>query len=879
MNQKPILTLFVSFFLLSVVHAQEIKKDSLSNKSTKPVRSYTTTRLTTAKPIIDGVLNDDCWKTGEWAGDWTQWIPNEGAKPSQPTELKILYDDKNLYVALRAFDNEPSKISRKAGRRDELTGDMVGVVFDSYHDRRTGFEFIVTAAGQKVDDILTNPMVNDLNWNAVWYVKTGLEDSAWVAEFEIPLSQLRYSSDPEQVWGLHAWRWIDRLSEESDWELQTSTGPGILYQFGELQGIQDIPKSQRIEIMPYALGKLKTFEKQPGNPYAENGHTFMGSAGLDAKIGLSSNFTADLTINPDFGQVESDPSVMNLTAFETFYEEKRPFFLEGENIFKFELDDDNVFYTRRIGHAPDYKPELGNDEYLKYPDNTSILSAVKVSGKSAKGLSVGVLQSMTANETALLYSGGNEQEIDVEPLTSYTVGRVQQDFNQGTSTLGGIITSTNRFINSPALDSLNNRNAFTAGMDFLHQWNDQEFYLDAKLIASSINGSTDAISDLQLSSARYYQRPDATHLEYDPMLTQLNGQGGTVKIGKGSKGLWRYSAEVNWKSPGLDLNDIGYMQMADQVKEETEISYFVNHPVSVFRTYTVGIHQQNNWDYALNYLNSGLFLTGSMEFLSKWKVAPSVFFRTESLDTRLLRGGNAILLPAMMESTLAINSDVSKKIFGSLSGIYTGAQEDNYKNSRLEASLTVIPFNVLKLTAGAYYTNNMDELQYVETKSLNGNNKYIMGLINQNTLGATFRIDYNITPELSLQYYGSPFASVGKYSELKEITEPQAESYTDRFSILQTSYSEADNSYHVSAKGDEPAYSIANPDFTFSQFRSNLVFRWEYRPGSQLYFVWANERTFQNNGTHTSAGDAMGKLGDAYPNNIFQVKLSYWFSL
>jgi hypothetical protein len=321
------------------------------------------------------------------------------------------------------------------------------------------------------------------------------------------------------------------------------------------------------------------------------------------------------------------------------------------------------------------------------------------------------------------------------------------------------------------------------------------------------------------------------------------------------------------------------MQMSDQVKEQTEISYFVNHPVSIFRTYTVGIHQQNNWDYAMNYINSGLFLTGTMEFLNKWKVAPSVFFRNESLDTRLLRGGNAILLPAMMESTLAINSDISKKIFGSLSGKYTAAQENNYQNSILEASLTALPFNVLKLTVGVYYADNMDELQYVETKSLNGSNRYIMGLINQNTLGATFRVDYNITPELSLQYYGSPFASVGKYSDLKEITDSKADKYSDRFSLLNTTYSEADNSYHVAAKGDEPAYSIANPDFTFSQFRSNLVFRWEYRPGSQLYFVWANERTFQNGGTHTSVGDAMGKLGDAYPNNIFQIKLSYWFSL
>ena len=539
MNLKSISLFIASLFLISGVFAKENPKDSIINQVTKPVRIYNTTRLTTAKPTIDGKLDDDCWQTGEWTGDFTQLLPKEGAKPSQKTDLKILYDDKNIYVAIRAFDTEPQKISRKAGRKDEFIGDIVGVNFDSYHDHRTGFEFSVTAAGQKIDLILTNPMNGDMNWNAVWYVKTGLEDSAWVAEYEITLSQLRYSSDQEQVWGMHAWRWIDRLSEESDWEVQTMTGPGMLYTFGEIHGIKDLPKSRRIEIMPYASGKLKTFEKVPRNPFADKGRSVMGNFGLDAKIGLSSNFTADLTVNPDFGQVESDPSVMNLTAFETFYEEKRPFFLEGENIFKFELGDANLFYSRRIGHAPVYKVGLGYNEYLKYPDNTSILSAVKISGKSSKGLAVGILQSLTANENAQLSSGGKEHNIRVEPLTSYTVGRIEQDFKEGNTVIGGIFTATNRFINDSYLE-FQSQNAFTGGIDFLHQWNENEFYLDAKLIGSSINGSTEAISNLQKSSARYYQRTDASHLNFDPTLTQLAGQGGRIKIGKGSKGLWRY---------------------------------------------------------------------------------------------------------------------------------------------------------------------------------------------------------------------------------------------------------------------------------------------------------------------------------------------------
>lgn len=866
--------LFCVFFI-SEVKGLNTAKDSVS-QTNQPSRVYTTTRLTTPKPVIDGKLNDECWKTGNWGGDFVQWIPKEGAKPSQETQFKILYDDKNIYVAIRAFDKEPHKISRKAGRRDEFVGEQAGVNFDSYHDHRTGFEFSVTAAGQKIDLILTNPMVPELDWNAVWYLKTGLEDSAWVAEYEIPLSQLRYSNDKEQVWGLHVWRWIDRLQEESDWEPQSSTSPGMLYLFGELRGIKDLPKSRRIEIMPYTLGKLKTFEKIPQNPFASKGRSWMGNVGLDAKIGLSSNFTADFTINPDFGQVESDPSVMNLTAFETFYEEKRPFFLEGKNIFNFELGDDKMFYTRRIGQTPTYYPELKANQYIDYPDNTSILSAVKISGKSKNGLAVGVLHSMTAGEKGELSTDGQKSKLRVEPLTSYTVGRVQQDFNQGTTVLGGIFTATNRFINDPYLEFLN-QNAFSGGADLLHQWHDKEFFVDAKFIGSTINGSAEAIRNLQLASARYYQRPDAKYMDYNPNRTSLSGQGGQIKIGKGSKGLWRYSSEINWRSPGLDMNDIGYMKMADLVSQETEISYFVNKPVSVFRTYSVALHQQNHWDYGMNYLNSGVFFTTKFEFLNRWMISPSAYFQNEGYDTRILRGGESMKLPGMWTGELQFNTDKARKFIISLGGTHEAAKNNAYRNSSIQATATVIPYNVLKLSASVNYASTMNDLQYVDTKVLVTGTKYILAHLNQKTLGATFRIDYNITPDLSIQYYGSPFASVGRYSGLKEVTNAKASDYSDRFRYLNAQL--VNNAYQVQATSTTPAYSVNNPDFTFNQFRSNLVFRWEYKPGSQLYFVWSNERTGEQNKYNSSVGDAMGQLRSVKPVNIFLIKLSYWFSL
>ncbi|HEY3371240.1 MAG TPA: DUF5916 domain-containing protein, partial [Prolixibacteraceae bacterium] len=629
-------------------------------------------------------------------------------------------------------------------------------------------------------------------------------------------------------------------------------------------------------IMPYAVGKLKTFEKVPENPFASSGKTWMGNVGLDAKIGLSSNFTADLTVNPDFGQVESDPSVMNLTAFETFYEEKRPFFLEGKNIFKFDMGETSLFYSRRIGQSPEYRPELGKDEYLKYPDNTSILSAVKISGKSSKGLAIGILHSLTAGENARLSSGGRTTDLRVEPLTSYTLGRVQQDYKEGNTVLGAIFTSTNRFIKDSYLEDMN-RDAFTGGLDFLHQWRDKEFFVDAKFIGSSINGDPEAMVRLQGSSARYYQRPDASHLNFDPTRTNLSGHGGRIKIGKGSKGLLRYSSEFNWKSPGLDLNDLGFMQMADLVEQETEVSYFVNKPVSIFRTYTVSLHQRNQWDYRMNYQCSGIYLQSYMEFLNRWAFSPTLYYQNETLDTRLLRGGNAVLLPAAWEGTANIHTDNSKKIYFSLFGSRAIAQNDHYSNSFYKAEATVIPYNVLKLSLSMNYAHTQDNLQYVDTKVLNEEAKYLLAHIDQKTLGATFRIDYNITPEISLQYYGSPFASVGQYSAFKEIRQSRAERYSDRFSLLNTTL--IGNEYQVAAKDDTPSYSLNNPDFTFTQFRSNLVFRWEYRPGSQVFLVWGNERTSWKNESNAKVGNAIGELSDVSPNNIFLVKLNYWFSL
>ena len=875
-----ILIVFNSVYSLGSSPVWVVMQDTLTKKPGVKQPVYTTSRLVTAKPVIDGKLNDECWKNGTWAGNFRQWIPNEGAKPTYPTDFNIQYDDKNLYVALRAHDGEPEKILRLAGVRDELVGDLVGVNFDSYRDYRTGFEFTISAWGQKVDLILFNPENWDFNWNPVWNGKVGSEDSSWVAEMEIPLSQLRYSKEDEQVWGLHVWRWIGRLQEESDWEIQSKTGPGILYNFGELRGIKGLKKASRLEIMPYVLGDLKTMKYEPGNPFSNNGKSWGGNTGLDAKIGISSNFTVDLTVNPDFGQVESDPSVMNLTAFETFYEEKRPFFLEGLTIFDYKFDNQSLFYSRRIGHAPS-RPVSPNDNlFIKSPDKTSILSAVKLSGTTSKGLSVGIIQSVTANEFARIADrDGNKSNIKVEPLTSYTVARIQKGIDAGNTVVGGILTSTNRMIEDKNLESLST-NAYTGGLDLLHHWKDKEFYINARLIGSFVNGNKEAISALQQSSARYYQRPGASYLKYDTSATTLGGYGGKFLIGKGSKGLWRYSTGATWLSPGLELNDLGYMNTADEVNQESTVSYLINKPVSIFRSYDISLEQFNTWNFNGAYLGSGAHLSFSSQLKNQWSFSTNLLYHSRALDTKILRGGYDMIMPHVISSFGSIGTDPSKKIIASIGYTYDYTGNNSAINYQFEPGVTYRPVNNLKFGISGNYTDNHDRLQYVTTSYEVPGNRYILGTIDQTTLGITLRVDLNLTPEFSIQYYGSPFISRGSYSQLKYVTDSKAKNYNDRFALYENPQS-TDGRYQLydDYNGVRIDYSIANPDFNFHEFRSNLVAKWEYRPGSFVYLVWSSERSGTTADSGASIGKSYNELRKVFPNNIFLIKLNYWFSL
>lgn len=851
--------------------------DTVIHKTEQGKRIYQTQRIQSNPPKIDGLLDDDCWAEGVWSGNYTQQIPTEGAQPTAETDLKILYDDKYIYMAIRAHD-DPAQIDRTAGRRDNFSGDIVGACFDSYHDQRFGFEFDLTAAGSKIDLVLGNEGW-DTNWDPVWDGKVAYEDSAWTSEFRIPLSQLRYSDEPEQVWGLHSWRWINRNMEEDQWALIPRDTPARMANIGELHGIMNLPKNRRIELLPYVRGQMHTFEKEEGNPFATGRDTDF-AAGLDGKIGLSSDFTMDFTFNPDFGQVEADPSVLNLTVYETFYEEKRPFFLEGKNIYDFDFEQDLLFYSRRIGHSPSYYPELGEHEYARVPENTSILGAVKVSGKTKDGLSIGVMESVTAKENAEIDSPGGRFNKTAEPLSNYVVSRIQKDYDGGNTILGGVLTATNRKIEDDHLNFMN-RSAYTGGIDFRKFFKDKTYYIDAIGTFSSIIGDQRAILDLQTASARYFQRPDADHLSVDSTATELGGVGAVIEIGKGGNGNWRWELDTSYRSPGLEFNDIGYLREADIINSTAEVAWVENVPHGIFRSYSISSGVDGNWNTGRDFLGANVRFDIEGELQNKWRFFANVYHETNRLDTRLLRGGPAVAQKGWLHNMYRLSTDNSKKFS-------VGAMvHAHFHYDGISKTFSTSPFfnwkvtNRIQLESEIDYEKTRTALQYIDTINFNTDQRYILGELDRETLGMTLRLDYAITPELTIQYYGNPYVSIGHYNNLKRITNPRAENYDDLYHIYtenETAY--VDDTYRIDENGDgQVDYTIGNPDFNFREFRSNLVLRYEYKPGSTFYFVWTHGRSRYESILSPTINDGLDRLFDAAPSNIFLLKFNYWFSL
>jgi len=840
---------------------------------------------------LDGKPNDPIWEKICCGDSFIQIEPNEAEKPLEKTEFKICYDDQNLYVIIFAYDKEPENIMSLISRRDDVgRSDLVGIILDTYFDKRTAFEFTVNPAGVKFDGVFSNDERYEIDetWDPVWEVVTSVTDSGWVAEMRIPFNQLRFPEDREQLWGLQVYRYIHRNQEFSAWQFIPQNASGFVSHFGYLQGISNITIPKRVEILPYTVSKLHNYEPEEGNPFAPGQNSGL-KAGMDGKIGLSGNITMDFTINPDFGQVEADPSEVNLTAFETFFQEKRPFFIEGKNIFQFPLgigDGDfareTLFYSRRIGRSPQHEPDLDDPEYMEYPEHTSILGAAKISGKTSKGWSIGILNALTAEEISKIDSVGYRREETVEPFTNYFVGRVQKDLNLGNTTFGSMFTATNRNINQSYLNYIN-RSAYTGGFDILHQWKNKTYFFDLKTSFSHIRGHREAILEVQTASARYFQRPDADHLNLDSSLTYLSGHGGSINIGKQGNSKWRYILGGIWRSPGLELNDVGYLQQADRAMQFFWIGYRNLTQTSIFRRMSLNINQWNGWNFGGERLFTGGNINGGGQFTNYWEFWMGINREGDGLSTWLLRGGPTMRYEGGWNTWYNISSD-SRKSWQVEFGGFNHLNDDQIsKRQDLWLELFLKPSARFNLSIGPFYNINKNNLQYVDTVEKDDEDRYILSRLYQKTFGLVFRLNYSITPELSIQYYGQPYISAGEYSQFKRVTDSRAAQYDDRFREFaesEISYDMEEELYQVDENGNGIIdYTFDLPDFNFKQFRSNLVVRWEYRAGSILYLVWSQAATVEDSHGDFALARDMKHLITSSQENIFLLKLNYWFSL
>ncbi|MFC2090260.1 DUF5916 domain-containing protein [Bacteroidota bacterium] len=813
-------------------------------------------------PKIDGILDDEIWQLGEFQGNFTQQQPYGNTPGTESTYVKVLYDRSNLYVAIVCQDDEPEKIRDIFDRRDALTGDMTGIAIDSYYDKRTAFEFNMSAAGQKTDIKHKGDYLWDLNWDAVWDGAASLNDTGWVAEMRIPFSQLRYTNKPEHTWGMHVWRWIERKKEEDQWQYIPVEAPAMVYLFGKMEGVKDIQHARQVEFLPYALG---AYDPTHSNPFTFNG-------GLDAKVGISSDYTLDLTVNPDFGQVEADPSVLNLTSFETFYEEKRPFFLEGNDVFDFEMDGDLLYYSRRIGSAPQF-PSFFKGNQMELPDRTTILSAAKLTGKSKNGLNIGFVNGLTAKE--LGNELGNEEEIEVEPLTNYMASRVKKEFKEGNSMVGGYVSLVERITDSEDISSLLADQGFTLGADMMHQWNNRNYFVEAKAVASQLKGTPDAILLKQTSHAHRFQRLDATHLNVDTTLERLNGTGGLVKIGK-KGGRWNFSGQGQFRSPGLNLNDMGYIRVADFISERMEVVYDMNEPTKRIRDYNLELYHEAGWSFGGENTMHSTGAEFAISNLKLWNLFLMAQYDFSALETRALWGGPALRYNSNYQLGFSASTNSSKNLYGSLGYFYNGAMIADFSSGMFAASLTWLPIRRIRLSSRLHLSHTFYYQQYVTTIPTDDGAEYIVATIDRNTASLTLRGELFVTPEISLQYYGNPYISAGKYTRFKRVIDAGNSDLSERFENLETSYDANLNTYAFPVGGTN--FSINNPDFSFTQYRSNLVFRWEYKLGSTLYFVWSHDRSDWQD-IFNPLMDITGNIFGLKGRNILMLKLNYWFSV
>jgi hypothetical protein len=873
------------------------KPGSPTAAPTITARVMRASRLTGAIDI-DGKLTEAAWATAVPSGDFMQSYPTVGGKPTDPTDVRVLYDDDAIYVGVRMFDAHPDSIAAQLARRDAsgIYSDWLHVMIDSYHDRRTSFRFSVNPRGVQKDVLeFDDRNGEDLNWDAVWEVATSVDSLGWVAEYRIPFSQLRFGGAQkgvERIWGFQVMRDIARRNERDSWSPWKQTDPGFVSNEGDLAGIVDIPTPRRLEVMPYVSGKLTRAPGDAANPFYRSNDA-KPSAGADLKYGLPSGLTLTATVNPDFGQVEVDPAVVNLSAYETFFPEKRPFFVEGANIFNIGsinggpgYGNQQIFYSRRIGRPPQRFP---NGQFVDAPDASTILGAGKLTGKVGSW-TVGLLNALTAEEKARVVDGSNvETSTAVEPMTNYFVGRIRRDFRGGQTVLGIGGTAVNRDLSDTVFRNLLRSSADVGSIDFDHKWANRQWQLTGAYSGSLIQGSNAVLVNAQQSSARYYQRPDADYLSVDPNATSLSGH--SAKLGLNKSGTWSFGATGKDISPGFEVNDLGFMGRVDYRNLGASGSYNNFEAGKLLRSYSLFAGTNHAWNYGGDKIWTSFFNQITLNFNNLWNLYAGGEYDPSAIDDRLTRGGPLGRQPTQYGVWTQINTDTRKTVSYNVYTDYYGDEKHGYQKD-YTFGVDVRPSSSIHVTVSPNLSLYHNTIQPVRSTgdalaTSTFGRRYVFADLFQTTLSATTRVEWTLTPLLSFQLYAQPFASAGRFRNFKELATPGTQDYLhygrdNGSTIVPVSGTAggATESYSVDPDGPGAAapFTIGNPDFRTHSLRGNAVVRWEYRPGSALFFVWQQQREdfLPFEGDFQTRRETRMIFGR--PSNVFLVKATYWFA-
>ncbi len=841
-------------------------------------------------PVIDGRLDDEVWARAVPASGFLQRDPNEGQPASEETRVRLAYDDRALYVAAHLLDREPGAIVRQLSRRDAaVEADAFVIYLDPHHDRLTGAQFGVSAAGVQRDALIYNDNFLDATWDAVWESAVAVGDDGWTVEMRIPLSQLRFPRLDRYTWGVNMQRIIQRRNEADWFELVGKTESGLASRMAFLEGIEGIQPPPMLEWLPYVTSRAEFIEPGPAGSPFNDGSRLFGTAGLDMKYGVSSSLTLTGTVNPDFGQVEVDPAVVNLTQFETFFEERRPFFTEGAKVFGdfgrsgaseyrgFFRPEPTLFYSRRVGRVPQGRI---SGAYVDIPTSTTILGAAKLVGRTRGGWTIGALDAVTGRERARISDGSQTIHQDAEPLTNYAVLRAQRELG-ARGAIGVLATSVIRESRNPSLESLLPDKATMAGFDG-HVFLDsrRQWVAHGGLAGSWVQGSASAITRLQRAEQRYFQRPDAPHVRVDPGATSLSGWYGQANVNRNS-GRVTVNAGVWGMSPGFEVNDAGYSTQTDRAGGHAMVQIRKLTPDRWTRERTWWVSKWWTWNYGRESQGDGWQTALTFQFRNFWRSSALVSYAKRVWDDKLTRGGPTVIRPGNAGVQLGTSTDPRRRVVVSAGVNYTSREFDASSASG-DLQVAWRPLPALTVTAGPTVRRNIVSAQYLSTvadplAAATYGGRYVFGELEQTEVSMVARVNVATSPRTSLQVYLQPLISAVDYGAIKEVAAPNTYDFV-RYGIDAGSIVDAGGRLTIDPDGTGPAapFSLATPDFNLRSIRLNAIFRWEFRPGSSLFVVWTQQRRDRATSGAFDLGTDLSGVLRAPADDVLLVKLSYW---